>query len=289
MVQVMRKIRYLMRYLVPLSQEAIRIIILYKNWFEIVSNRFGGNKDTTEVTLRSGIKYKIHPSPRSTDIDLIHEIHSENIYQVQKGDISDNSVVIDIGAQIGVFSVFAATQAENVSVYSFEPEPENFQFLVRNIEINHLDNKIHPINQAVSNVGTPKKLIRSAASVSAHSLFPGKFTAGEIRDSIKVDCTTLTDVFRKYAIKKCRILKLDCEGEEYNILLSMPDNILAKVVKIVIEYHDGLTEHTHNDLGEFLRAKNFEVEVREERSFPKFTVGFLQAVNKSSKAANAAK
>ena len=112
-----------MRDYFRLSIEAIRIIGLYRNWPEIVSNHFRRGKDTGELTLWNGIQYKIHP--RSTDMGLVREIHSENIYQIQRGDIRDGSVVIDIGAHIGIFSVFAASQAPNVTVYSFEPEPEN--------------------------------------------------------------------------------------------------------------------------------------------------------------------
>lgn len=261
--------------------ESIRIIRLYENWFEIVSNHFRADRETTNVTLRSGARYQIHP--RSTDMGLIHEIHSENVYQIQKGDIGDDSVVVDIGAHIGVFSVFAARLADNVTVYSFEPEPENFQLLLKNIELNHLGNKIHTINQAVSSTDTPKKLIRSASSVSAHSLFPGKFDENDIKDSVDVSCITLASIFEKHAIKKCDILKLDCEGEEYNILLNAPDDVLAKIVKIVAEYHDGLIEYTHRDLENFLRQHNFQVEAREKQSFPNFTTGFLYAINKLSR------
>ena len=255
--------------------EGIRIVRLYENWFEIISNHFKDDTETTELVLRGGIRYEIHP--RSTDMGLIQEIHAENTYQIQKGDISDNSVVIDIGAHIGVFSVLAAAQAENVTVYSFEPEPDNFQLLVRNTARNHLESQVHPISLAVSNTSTPKKLVRSTASDTAHSLMPGKSPDDEIKDFVEVNCTTLLDIFRTYEIDKCDILKLDCEGEEYNILLNTPDEILAKVVKIVSEYHDGLSEYSHQDLANFLRERNFRVETRAGLSFPTFTTGFLNA------------
>ncbi len=258
--------------------EAVRIIRLYRNWFEIISNHFRADKGTSELTLWNGTRYKIHPG--STDMGLIREIHSQNIYRIQKGEIGNSSVVIDIGAHIGVFSVFAATQAENVTVYSFEPDPDNFQLLLRNIQINHLESRIRPFNLAVSDTVVPRKLTRSAASVSAHSFFLNKFPEGEIKDSVEVDCTTLSDIFARNMVAKCDVLKLDCEGEEYDILLNASDDILSKIVKITAEYHDGLTRYTHGDLANFLRDRGFEVDIGSSQSFPTFSVGFLYATNR---------
>ena len=92
-----------MKKYLKLFLEAVRVIRLYKNWFEIISNHFKAGKDTTDLILRNGIRYKIHP--RNTDMGLIQEIHSENIYQIRRGDISRNGVVIDIGAHIGIMEV----------------------------------------------------------------------------------------------------------------------------------------------------------------------------------------
>jgi FkbM family methyltransferase len=258
--------------------EAIHIIRLYRNWFEIISNHFEAGKETSNLVLRNGVKFIIHP--KSTDMGLIQEIFSENIYQIQKGDIGHNGVVIDIGAHIGVFSVLAATWADNVTVYSFEPEPDNFQLLVENTRINHLENSIKPFNIAVSDKSTPRILLRSASSLSAHSFFPNKFPAGDIKDRVEVSCTTLADIFRNNAIGKCDVLKLDCEGEEYNILLHAPDEILLKIMKIVAEYHDGLTEYDHQDLVDFLQNRGFEVRIEKSRVFSTFSVGFLYAVKR---------
>lgn len=257
--------------------EAVRIIRLYKNWFGIISNHFKADKDTTDLILRNGTRYKIHP--RSTDMGFIREIHAENVYRIQRGDISRNGVVIDIGAHIGVFSVFAATQVDSATVYSFEPDPDNFQLLLTNIEANQLENRIHPFNLAVSNTDAPRKLIRSADSLTAHSFFPNKFPEGEVKDTVEVNCTTLSDIFEKNTVKKCDVLKLDCEGEEYNILLNTPDEILSKIVKIVAEYHDGLTEYTHENLADFLIKRNFKVDMQGSHSFATFNVGFLYALN----------
>ena len=57
------------------------------------------------------------------------------------------------------------------------------------------------------------------------------------------------------------MLKLDCEGAEYNILFGAPDETLKRIRRIVMEYHDSLTSHTHRDLVKFLSEKGFHVQV----------------------------
>ncbi len=114
--------------------------------------------------------------------------------------------------------------------------------------------------------------------MSAHSFFVNKFASGEIRDSVEVNCSTLSEILERNMVRKCAVLKLDCEGEEYSILLNAPDEITSRIAKIVGEYHDGLTRYTHEDLANFLRSRNFEVKTRESRSFPSFSVGFLYAL-----------
>jgi len=115
--------------------------------------------------------------------------------------------------------------------------------------------------------------------LTAHSFFATKFASDEVKDSVEVNCTTLSDVFERNNVTKCDVLKLDCEGEEYNILLNAPDGILSKVVRITAEYHDGLTKYTHEDLENFLRSRNFEVKIKKLHSFPTFSLGFLYAFN----------
>ena len=53
---------------------------------------------------------------------------------------------------------------------------------------------------------------------------------------------------------------MDCEGAEYEILLSTPDDIFDKIVRIVLEYHNNLTEFSGLKLAHFLEEKNFKVE-----------------------------
>ena len=77
----------------------------------------------------------------------------------------------------------------------------------------------------------------------------------------KIRTTQLIDYMDQQGIHFCDILKLDCEGGEYDILLSLSTSTLIRFKKIVIEYHDALTIHNHNELVEKLTVAGFQVDV----------------------------
>jgi hypothetical protein len=56
-------------------------------------------------------------------------------------------------------------------------------------------------------------------------------------------------------------MKLDCEGAEYEILFKAPDAMLARIDRIVMEYHDNATEYTHRDMARFLEGKGYQIAV----------------------------
>ena len=58
--------------------------------------------------------------------------------------------IIDIGGHIGYFAVYINQFCPNARVFSFEPEPSNYEMLVKNIKINRLEGKVIPSNSAIS-------------------------------------------------------------------------------------------------------------------------------------------
>ena len=86
-----------------------------------------------------------------------------------------------------------------------------------------------------------------------HSLFG---TAGE---AVTIECITLADAFARFAVERCGFLKLDCEGAEYEILLTTPPEIFARIDRLALEYHDWITEHRHEELRALFEANGFVV------------------------------
>jgi FkbM family methyltransferase len=149
------------------------------------------------------------------------------------GKICDNSIIIDIGANIGAFSIYAATTSNHSTIYAYEPFPDNFDKLNRNIQINNLSKAIRTFKLGVaSKKGTRKFYLGDTLSHSLSNDHKGSSL------EVEINCISLEDIFTQNDIDTVDILKLDCEGAEFEILYDAPSYILQRVREIRMEYHN---------------------------------------------------
>jgi FkbM family methyltransferase len=229
-------------------RKASRIAYTIENWYEVYTHIMR-NKPLTELKLKDG---NIIFAPDDLQLwNHYNDIWEHKSYTSKIG-ISKDSIVIDIGANIGLFSLLAAKNAARV--YSFEPMSENFFYLQRNVAANRLSN-VSYFNYAVAAHSGQIKIAKNDA-LTACSIY------SELADSYEnVNCTTLVEIFNQNGLEKCDFLKIDCEGSEFEILFSTPTNILSKIGTISMEFHDHLTEYTHKDLIPYLVENGYSVEV----------------------------
>ena len=139
---------------------------------------------------------------------------------------------IDIGAHIGYFSlVTARLVGPEGRVYAFEPEPNNFAQLLKNIEANGYNN-IVPVPKAISNISDICDL-RLDKKSGFHSLYLAPKQTG----TIKVDVTTLDDFFAMEGWPPVSFIKMDAQGGEAHIL-DGAKNLLERNhdLKMIIEW-----------------------------------------------------
>jgi len=91
----------------------------------------------TEHTLADGVVVDCM-NPGETDI-IYKEIFDDKVYARHGIKISDGDTVIDIGANIGLFALFAKQKGASAKVYCFEPAPETFSILEKNVKRFELD------------------------------------------------------------------------------------------------------------------------------------------------------
>ena len=78
-------------------------------------------------------------------------------------------------------------------------------------------------------------------------------------DKIKVQCVTLPDIFRNNNLEHCDLLKIDCEGAEYDLLYNCPLEYLSQVTQMVVEVHEGKEEkHNMKSLEKYLKSYEFK-------------------------------
>ena len=201
---------------------------IFINWQTLIGVYFKIiKKENAILETRNNIKIKIRTD--STDIMQLGTVWLSGDYEVSGFNISTDDVVIDIGAHIGLFSLFISQYCKHGKIFSYEPIKENFNILKENIELNKIKN-IFSFNFAVSDQSNKSKIFIHSDD-SAHSIF----NSG--KDFIEVNSITIKSIFDQNKIKNCNLLKLDCEGAEYRIIESIPKEYFLKIDKMIIEYH----------------------------------------------------
>jgi FkbM family methyltransferase len=171
--------------------------------------------------------------------------------KLEYGNIKRDDVVVDIGANIGVFSVFAASQKAK-RVYAFEPNPEAYNTLCENIKINKLDRVVFSFNLAVSNVDN------EVLSIPIKSSPYNRMSNVESDDdckmlSQKIKTISLKTILEKNEITQIDLCKLDCEGFEFPILLNADFKTIGKIDRLKFECHqigksrENLIEHLNEN------------------------------------------
>jgi FkbM family methyltransferase len=166
--------------------------------------------------------------PESTDRAVFNEVWEENVYHLTSRDFIHAGVAVDIGANVGAFALFAAFLGAR-RVIAYEPEQENFEYLLKNLEAHPaLRAAIEPIRAAVWSHE------RELSMVSKHG---GAQVSEDMAHEPRVSARTLDDVFRLHDIAECDVLKLDVEGAEYAIFGAASIETQNRCRRIVLEFH----------------------------------------------------
>ncbi len=155
-------------------------------------------------------------------------------------------VVIDIGANIADSSIYFAMNGAK-KVIALEPYPKNFEIAQKNIAMNGFSDKIELINAGCCG-GQSKDIILDASVKGASCQTKQSGTGSNIH------FFSLGELVDKYNIESPAILKLDCEGCEYDIISSNSKTMLHDFSHIQIEYH-----HGSRDLENHLAGGSFAV------------------------------
>ncbi|HLE07145.1 MAG TPA: FkbM family methyltransferase [archaeon] len=202
-----------------------------------------------ESVIRVRNKFKVSIRNEEFDRVTLNNIYFRKLFTPDGFQVREGDIVLDVGATIGVFPLMVAKNCEKV--YAFEPCRTHFSMLQKNIALNKFHNII-PLDFALSDK-TGKEDFFISKSSAAHSLF--RELAGEVSSVETVNTISLEDFMRRFNVPKIDLLKMNCEGGEYKIL--MKSRVLDKIDKISTEYHDKDDELNGLALRKFLESKGF--------------------------------
>lgn len=178
----------------------------------------------------------------SNDMSLMPELVSQGF--IEPGltnflleNVNDDTIFVDIGANIGYYTILIASRIKSGKVYAFEANPSTYNLLKDNLNINYINNKVEAFNKAVhSNNETIDFHMTSRfsgnASVKKHNenyynLFD---VDGEVQ-TIQIEAVKLDDCIINEIVD---YVKIDIEGGEYQAFLGMSDLIKNGQVRNVI-------------------------------------------------------
>lgn len=200
-----------------------------KNWPLFLYRYVGlgpkGEAAETTFVFRDGLRVK---TASYFDVLTVAVVFMKKDY----GQVPEDGVIIDIGANIGAFSLYAAANSRNTIIYSFEPMRANFELLSENINANSLAERVKPFQLGLAAKAGTHRLYLSGSPF--HSLY----TENEGAEFVDIECATLADIFESNGLGTVDMLKLDCEGAEFEILYELPDEYFARIKEIRMEYHN---------------------------------------------------
>jgi FkbM family methyltransferase len=173
--------------------------------------------------------------------------------------------IVDVGATAGAFTVWASKRAPQSRIIAVEPNPAVYPYLTRNVALNGLEDRVACFETALGDLNGHAAIADDTVFSTLTRVVPTSMGRGP---SVKM--ITLETLLNVAQIDRCDLLKIDCEGSEYEIILSMSTRVLQKIGAIICEYHPR-TDYDLVDLLNHLRAAGFRLQVDEA------AVGFIRA------------
>lgn len=173
--------------------------------------------------------------------------------------------VVEVGGHVGSFAVWAAACAPRANVVTFEPEPRNFRDLERNVRRNDLGERVVRVNAAVAAEDGRRALKvpiqRNRASVAPRT--------GEKAAAHEVECIGLERYLKREVTGTIDVLKLDCEGAEWEILPSLSRETFGRTRHVLVGCHARDTAQV-GEMRALLARQGFRSRVVERGSDPEY-------------------
>ena len=242
-----------------------------------------------------------------TEINCISSNEAKMLYEHINGylnsriNIKKNDIIIDIGANIGIFGIKLSKLFNNkITILSFEPIKHIFNVLEKNSMLIGNENfKVFQLglsdkNEQVNFTYYPNSPALSTANPEAWDDNEDLITAveGNLKHSpknlwwtkfiprflypmivkklknnpIKIECEvkTLSYIIESQKLQRIDLLKIDCEGNELKVLEGINDNHWKVIKQLIIEVHD--IDNRLNTIIKILKNQNYDVEIEKEDS-----------------------
>lgn len=143
--------------------------------------------------------------------------------------------ILDCGANVGIFSVWAAQQRRSARIVALEPFAETYEALEAQVRANGLEERVECVQAGLA--GSPGQRWMKDGSDSPYRKMMAADVPVAAGQGVAVQCLTLADVLERFRLQPLDLLKMDIEGSEWEVLLAAAPETLAGIRHIQLEYH----------------------------------------------------
>jgi amino acid adenylation domain-containing protein/non-ribosomal peptide synthase protein (TIGR01720 family)/FkbM family methyltransferase len=277
--------KQLVAYLVPDREAAftVRQLLRFQS-----SGQINGQR---QYELPNGMAI-VHKSKRETDFTY-QEIFNDQIYLKHGITLKDDACVFDVGANIGLFSLFVGQRCKRASIYAFEPIPSTFELLRLNTALYGLSVNLFKCglsNQAGEAIFThypylslmsgryadfqqEREVVKSFESRQRSGDNTDTASEGEeilddileerlVGEQFACKLQTISDVIRSHEIQQIDLLKIDVQKSEMDVFEGIAESDWAKIRQIVVEVHD--IDGRMDRVKELLERHGFDLTIEQE-------------------------
>jgi amino acid adenylation domain-containing protein/FkbM family methyltransferase len=251
----------LVAYVVPSASQALPALRMLDMNKSLVGSSGGASR---LHKLPNGLTV-FHQNPNETRF-IYDEIFKEEVYLKHGIQIRDGDCVVDVGANIGLFSLFVAQYWPNATIHAFEPLPPIFDALQNNAALYGLNGKVYdcglsdcsrevvfhfyPNDTVISSSATsPEEARQLVRSYLRNQEQGGEESIDDAELDALLDMRlqfqsytcrlrSLSEIIAENAIERIDLLKIDVEGAEQDVLNGIRSDDWAKIQQIVVEVHD---------------------------------------------------
>lgn len=161
-------------------------------------------------------------------LDVLREHHYDRQYQ-DYCDVEEGDIVVDVGFNYGMFSLGALYKGAS-KIYGFEPDKHIYETIK---DIYPEPNRVKIYNFAISDKNEILKFNVGHNTLSSSIIG----NVSDFKESYDVKCFNFYDLMKFHDINHIDFLKIDCEGAEYGIFETIPDDYFKNIKKIHVEFH----------------------------------------------------
>lgn len=206
-----------------------------------------------------GHRMQLDPGSASSR-DIVFGMYESDTVEVFKKLVKPGMTVVDVGAHVGFYTLLAARLAGPTGrVYAFEPNPEVFGLLLRNIKENGYEGIVRAVPKAASNSRRTVRLYLSETESGETSFYPDDQVT---QDNIEVETVVLDEFFSKEGWPKVHVVKVDVEGAEVEVLQGIKEIVQRNPhLKLIVEFNPNTQVKSlgnHEDIFKIIGSLGFQ-------------------------------